>query len=77
MGECFDPVGLAPLPGMALPEDSGAGSSFCARDALGSAQLPLGLHREWRGFRKMNLLAFPCLNLVGHIFQGFSQPVKI
>lgn len=26
---------------------------------------------------KRNLLAFLCLNLLGYIFQGFSQPVKI
>lgn len=26
---------------------------------------------------KRNFLAFPCLNLLGCLFQGFSQPVKI
>lgn len=34
-----DPMGFAPLPAKSLFEDSGAGSSTGARDAIGNTQI--------------------------------------
>lgn len=49
-------MGSAPLAGMSLFEDSGAGSSIGARDAVGNTQIRLRPHQEWQ---KGPYLPFP------------------
>lgn len=62
LGAGFVPKGFGPLAGVALPEDSDPRGRTPERSApLETASKPARLNKN-------ELIAFPCLNLLGHVF---------